>query len=136
MKKNNKILIIFMLISFCIVVLETLNSFYVVKSIEIFETINSEMNITFDEYINLQLINYFSSVVLYIIFTLYNYFLWNKLKINILYKGIFSLFILSNVLFKIFVYAQYTIYSILSIIVQIILLLLVIFVQKGNDYYE
>lgn len=136
MKKNKKMLTIFMIISFIIIILESLNSFFVVKSIEIFNEFQKVNNVDFNTYLNLQLLNYFSSVVLYIIFSIYNYFLWDKLKMDILYKGIFGIFITANVLFKIFVYAHSTIFYILSIIMQIILLILIISYKERTGLYE
>lgn len=136
MKKDKKMLTIFMIISFIIIILESLNSFFVVKSIEIFNEFQKVNNVDFNTYLNLQLLNYFSSVVLYIIFSIYNYFLWDKLKMDILYKGIFGIFITANVLFKIFVYAHSTIFYILSIIMQIILLILIISYKERTGLYE
>lgn len=136
MKKDKKMLTIFMIISFIIIILESLNSFFVVKSIEIFNEFQKVNNVDFNTYLNLQLLNYFSSVVLYIIFSIYNYFLWDKLKMDILYKGIFGIFITANILFKIFVYAHSTIFYILSIIMQIILLILIISYKERTGLYE
>lgn len=126
MKLDKKTMIAFMVISFCIVLFETLNSFYLVKSIELFEQFYKRTGASLDVYITNQMINYMSSVSLFVIFNLYNYFLNEKLRINVLYKGIFSLFIIANILFKIFVYPQDTIFYFLSIILQCILLIWII----------
>lgn len=126
MKLDKKTMIAFMVISFCIVLFETLNSFYLVKSIELFEQFHKRTGASLEVYITNQMINYMSSVSLFVIFNLYNYFLNEKLRINVLYKGIFSLFIIANILFKIFVYPQDTIFYFLSIILQCILLIWII----------
>lgn len=126
MKLSKKTLVGFMLISFCIIVFETLNSFYLVKSIELYEEFYKRTNASLNDYITSQMLNYMSSVILYIIFNVYNYYFNEKLRINLLYKGIFSLLIISNILFKIFVYPQQTLFYFMSIITQIILLIWII----------
>lgn len=126
MKLGKKTLIGFMLISFCIIVFETLNSFYLVKSIELYEAFYKRTGASLNDYVTSQMLNYMSSVILYIIFNVYNCYFNEKLRINLLYKGIFSLLIISNILFKIFVYPQETLFYFLSIITQIILLIWII----------
>lgn len=126
MKLDKKTLVGFMLISFCIIVFETLNSFYLVKSIELYNEFYARTGASLKDYVTSQMLNYMSSVSIYVIFTVYNYFLNKKLHITLLYKGIFSLFIIANILFKIFVYPQDTIFYFLSIILQIILLIWII----------
>lgn len=126
MKLDKKTLVRFMIISFCIIVFETLNSFYLVKSIELYEEFHRRTQASLNDYITSQMLNYVSSVSIYVIFNLYNYFLYDKIQITLLYKGIFSLFIISNILFKIFVYPQDTLFYFLSIIGQIILLIWII----------
>ena len=130
MKLDKKTMVAFMIISFCIVVFESLNSFYLVKSIELYEKFRTRTGLGLEEYKVNQMLNYTSSVSIFIIFTLYNYFLRKKLRITLLYKGIFSLFIIANILFKIFVYPQDTIFYFLSIFCQIILLIWIIILKE------
>ena len=86
MKLDKKTMVAFMIISFCIVVFESLNSFYLVKSIELYEKFRARTGLGLEEYKVNQMLNYTSSVSIFIIFTLYNYFLRKKLRITLLYN--------------------------------------------------
>lgn len=117
MKLNKKTLNIFLIICIMIIFFETLNS---LLGVRILKNVDLQANITILQ------IDYFSSVIIFIIFSLYNYTFYEKIKVDIVYKGVFSLFIISNILFKLFVYPKTTIFCYFSIILQFILLICII----------
>lgn len=133
MKINKKILNILLFISFLIIVFESMHSIYAVKSIDLYNEINSKLNISLDEYITIEMLKYFSTIVIFIIFSIYNYCIYDKLKINIMYKGVWSLFIISNILFKIFVFKSDSIFYYLSLITQIIMLIYILNLGKREE---
>lgn len=117
MRLTKRKLNIFLLICILIIFFESLNSLF---GIRIQTQLDLKNNIALVQ------LDYFSSILLFIIFALYNYIFFDKIIINTLYKGVFSLLIISNILFKLFVYPKTTIFSYISIIVQLILLFCII----------
>lgn len=129
---NKKVLNNLLIIVFFIIIFETLNSIYLVKSIDLYVNNFKKLGIGFNEYVNIEMIKYFSSVSIFIIFSLYNYFSYNKLKINNLYKGVWLIFIIANILLKIFVFKSDSITYLLSIGLQIILVIYVLMIKGGE----
>lgn len=129
-KKNINTILLF---SILIIIFESMNSIYLVKSIDVFEKFIQKNNITFNEYISLNMINYFSSVILFIIFSLYNYLFYEKFRVNKIYKGAWSILILGVILFKVFVYPQDSLFYYLSIIMQIILIIYILSLKEREE---
>ncbi|WP_066901575.1 hypothetical protein [Streptobacillus notomytis] len=130
MKLDKNTLNKFLIMVLFIMIFESLNSMYAVKSVDLFNKIHSETGISLNDYITVEMIKYFSSISIFIIFSIYTYLTYIHYKINSLYKGVWTLFIIANILFKIFVFKQDTIYHYLSIIIQIIL---VIYILKFRE---
>lgn len=133
MKLEKKHINIFLVFSILIIIFESMNSIYLVKSIDLFENFNKSTGITFKEYISLNLMNYFSSVILFIIFSIYNYLFYEKFRVNKIYKGAWSILILGVTLFKIFVYPQNSLFYYLSIITQIILIIYILSLKEREE---
>ncbi|CAM3085514.1 hypothetical protein STFE110948_01510 [Streptobacillus felis] len=124
----------YLLMVLFIMIFESLSSMYAVKSIDIFNKVHIETGISLNDYITIEMIKYFSSVSIFIIFSIYTYITYKHYKINSLYKGVWTLFIIANILFKIFVFKQDTIFYYLSIIVQFILVVYIIkFKEKERE---
>ncbi|WP_156299642.1 hypothetical protein [Streptobacillus canis] len=125
----------FLLMVLFIMIFESLSSMYAVKSIDLFNKVHAETGISLNDYITIEMIKYFSSVSIFIIFSIYTYLTYKHYKINSLYKGVWALFIIANILFRIFVFKQDTIFHYLSIIVQFILVIYII-KFKGKEREE
>ncbi|CAM3075468.1 hypothetical protein [Streptobacillus ratti] len=131
MKLDRNTLNKFLLMVLFIMIFESLNGMYAVKSIDLFNEVHSKTGISLNDYITVEMIKYFSSVSIFMIFSIYTYVSYRHYKINSLYKGVWTLFITSNILFKIFVFKQDTIFYYLSIIIQFILVIYILkFKQK------
>ncbi|QXW65710.1 hypothetical protein KX935_08180 [Streptobacillus moniliformis] len=134
MKLDRNTLNKFLLMVLFIMIFESLNGMYVVKSIDLFNEVHSKTGISLNDYITVEMIKYFSSVSIFMIFSIYTYVSYRHYKINSLYKGVWTLFITTNILFKIFVFKQDTIFYYLSIIFQFILVIYILkFKQKERE---
>ncbi|CAM3422260.1 DUF2127 domain-containing protein [Pseudostreptobacillus hongkongensis] len=133
MKLDKKTLNTFLILTFLIIIFESMNSMYSVKSIELFEKVSQETGLSLNNYITIEMIKYFGSIAIFIIFAIYSYITYNKYRITTLYKGVWTLFIIGNILLKIFVYRQYTLFYFLSILVQFIL---IIYILKFKEREE
>lgn len=130
MKLNKNILNKILIIVLIIIIFESLNSFYAVKSLNLYNEFNKIVNISYNDYILIQMFKYFNSIILFIVFAVYNYFLSNKLNINLIYKGVWVILILGNILFKFFVYQIESFFIYYSILFQILLIIYIIMIKE------
>lgn len=134
MKLDKKTINLFLIITLIIIISETLNVLYYVKNEQLYNEFFIRTKASFNDYLTLNMLNYFSNVAIFIIFSLYNYFLNEKLRINTFYKSVWSLLIFSNILFKVFVYRQLdSIFYYISILFQIILFTYIIVLKDRKE---
>ena len=133
MKLKKKTLNIFLIICLGIIISESMLSFYLVKDLELYNEFLKITKATEKEYITLEMLNYFSGIVLFIIFSVYNCIFYEKFIIGILYKGVWSLFIIGNILLKIFVHYQNNVFYFISLLLQIILLIYIILLNEREE---
>lgn len=133
MKLRKKTLNIFLVICLGIIISESMLSFYLVKDLELYNEFLRITKATEKEYITLEMLNYFSGIVLFIIFSVYNFIFYEKFRIGILYKGVWSLFIIGNILLKIFVHYQNNVFYFISLLLQIILLIYIILLNEREE---
>lgn len=144
MKIENKKINILLIIIFSIIILETLHIFAIVKDIDLMNNFIEASNykLNSDDYILSNMITYSISISIFIIFAIYNVVFKKVLRINKLYKGIWTLLFIGSILYKINdtyrlysilnipIYSIVTILVILSIIIQIILIIYIINMKK------
>ena len=133
MKLRKKTLNIFLVICLGIIISESMLSFYLVKDLELYNDFLKITNASDKDYITLEMLNYFSGIILFIIFSIYNYVFYEKFRINILYKGVWSLFIIGNILLKVFVHYHNNIFYFISLLLQIILLIYIILLNEREE---
>ncbi len=133
MKLKKRTLNIFLVICLGIIISESMLSFYLVKDLELYNEFLRITKATEKEYITLEMLNYFSGIVLFIIFSVYNFIFYEKFRIGILYKGVWSLFIIGNILLKIFVHYQNNVFYFISLLLQIILLIYIILLNEREE---
>ncbi len=133
MKLKKRTLNIFLVICLGIIISESMLSFYLVKDLELYNEFLKITKATEKEYITLEMLNYFSGIVLFIIFSVYNFIFYEKFRIGILYKGVWSLFIIGNILLKIFVHYQNNVFYFISLLLQIILLIYIILLNEREE---
>ena len=133
MKLKKRTLNIFLVICLGIIISESMLSFYLVKDLELYNEFLRITKATEKEYITLEMLNYFSGIVLFIIFSVYNFIFYEKFRIVILYKGVWSLFIIGNILLKIFVHYQNNVFYFISLLLQIILLIYIILLNEREE---
>ena len=133
MKLKKRTLNIFLVICLGIIISESMLSFYLVKDLELYNEFLKITKATEKEYITLEMLNYFSGIVLFIIFSVYNFIFYEKFRIGILYKGVWSLFIIGNILLKVFVHYHNNIFYFISLLLQIILLIYIILLNEREE---
>ena len=133
MKLKKRTLNIFLVICLGIIISESMLSFYLVKDLELYNEFLRITKATEKENITLEMLNYFSGIVLFIIFSVYNFIFYEKFRIGILYKGVWSLFIIGNILLKIFVHYQNNVFYFISLLLQIILLIYIILLNEREE---
>lgn len=133
MKLKKRTLNIFLVICLGIIISESMLSFYLVKDLELYNEFLRITKATEKEYITLEMLNYFSGIVLFIIFSVYNFIFYEKFRIGMLYKGVWSLFIIGNILLKIFVHYQNNVFYFISLLLQIILLIYIILLNEREE---
>ena len=119
MKLRKKTLNIFLVICLGIIISESMLSFYLVKDLELYDEFLKLTNASDKDYITLEM--------------LYNYVFYEKFRINILYKGVWSLFIIGNILLKVFVHYHNNIFYFISLLLQIILLIYIILLNEREE---
>ena len=133
MKLKKKTLNIFLIICLGIIISESMLSFYLVKDLGLYNEFLKITKATEKEYITLEMLNYFSGIVLFIIFSVYNCIFYEKFRIGILYKGVWSLFIIGNILLKVFIHYHNNIFYFISLLLQIILLIYIILLNEREE---
>ena len=124
---TKKQLLILLSMIFLVILIESMQSFVLTKDINL-----SELKIPRQEYIMANIIDYFLRVVIYIFLSVYTYETYKKIKIDLMYKGIWTLLIISNILYKLFVFplGRELIFYYLSIIMQIIIFIYILTIKN------
>ena len=127
LKKNQLIMIL--LLSGFIILSESLQSLMLIKDISYFENykILIGKDISFNEYISNGLIMYLQSIIVPLILSIYTFATYKKIKINMVYKGVWILFLISSFVMKL---VEFNIYSIFYYITLVLYLLLL---PSGNE---
>lgn len=99
MKKNNKRLIVMVVIAGLIIFISSLESLMVAKSTEAFEAFKKLTGSSdFSVFINYTLQNYFMNIIEPIIITLYTYFTFNRIRINKYYHLFFGMIVFIRII--------------------------------------
>ena len=124
---TKKQLLILLSMIFLVILIESMQSFVLTKDINL-----SELKIPRQEYIMANIIDYFLRVVIYIFLSVYTYETYKKIKIDLMYKGIWTLLIISNILYKLFVFplGRELIFYYLSIIMQIMIVIYILTIKN------
>lgn len=109
------------------------NILFIIFLIIFFETLNVNYVIKMNNDVSVNLITYISLISVYIIMAIYNYIFFDKIIINNIYKYLWSLLIIGNLLIKIFMYKSNYIFSYTSIISRILLLIYILNLKIGRE---
>ena len=126
-KNLNKYIYRLLILSFLIILVNSLESFIYAKSSELLQSfLEVNPGSTADDYLSIVLINYFVSIVEPVIITLFTVFTYKKYGITKLYKFIFSA-ILALKFFNIVLKFNFSsVFYFVNIILYILLLILII----------
>lgn len=135
--KLDKAINIFFIFTLLIIIFESLNSIYLVKSIDLYEEFISVNPVSYKEYISINLLEYFNVIIVFMMFSGNNYFLikkTRKMKIDGMYKGVWTILILGMALQSVFLNGkQITIFAYFSVVVKIILVLSILFYKESEE---
>lgn len=124
---TKKQLLILLSMIFLVIVIESMQSFVLTKDISL-----NTVGIPRQEYIMANITDYFFRVVIYIFLSVYTYATYKKIKIDLMYKGIWTLLVISNILYKLFVFPLgiELIFYYLSIIMQIMIVIYILTIKN------
>lgn len=129
-------MLILLIMIIVLIFIESLNSMVLTKDIlKMKEFKEQYINLNQNTYILINIINYFSSIFLYIVLSLFTYYIFLKSKISLSYKLVFLIFIFSNILYKIFLIPEIfkNLFYYLSIINQILIFIYILFLKKDRE---
>ncbi len=126
-KNLNKYIYRLLIISFLIILVNSLESLMYAKSNELLNSyLKLNPNSTANDYLNIVLTNYFASIIETVIITIFTVFTYKKFRITKLYKFIFGAIIFLRIFNTILKFNYSSVFYYLSIILYILLLVLIV----------
>lgn len=126
-KNLNKYIYRLLIISFLIILVNSLESFVFAKSNELFQSyLEVNPGSTADDYLSVVLTNYFVSIVEAVIITIFTVFTYKKYGITKLYKFIFGAIVALRLFNTVLKFNFSSVFYFLNIILYILLFILII----------
>lgn len=126
-KNLNKYIYRLLIISFLIILVNSLESFVFAKSSELFQSyLEVNPGSTADDYLSVVLTNYFVSIVEAVIITIFTVFTYKKYGITKLYKIIFGAIVALRLFNTVLKFNFSSVFYFLNIILYILLFVLII----------
>lgn len=121
---NNLQLIIIVLISGLIILTESIEVLMKVKDIGLYDELkrNLGINMDYNQYISINLIEYLQNIIIPLLLSIYTFFTYRKVNVNIIYKGIWLLFLISNLVFNLMEFNIGSLFDYISIILNLLLI--------------